>query len=565
MKKFGIIIGFTLLFIGCQADLTNDNQIGGNNSLTLSISGSRTSLGEKVGDTYPIYWCEEDKIAVNGIVSSSVQIDANEPSKATFEFNKVISYPYNITYPYCEATSAEQPIVVLPTEQNYTEGSFSNGSALMCGYATDGNNIAIKHLASVMRIPVKSAVEGVILEKIVVSSPNKIAGEFSVNCQNAAISATANSENSITYTTNIALSTSEERVFHIAIAAVDAGSCTVELFDSNGSNMTATWKANTVKAGKIYEFKALTYNAGTTCGLMPLGVYEDDWIERDGINLRFGTYNVWSDTARQGKINNETSVPARSWDNSKQAVANLIAQLNCDIIGMQEVSTVCRDDLADLVKTASKDKYELWWVDTYPSPNKNIGNAVFYDKKKFKFSDEGIYYFSETPEEPSVGWDETSYYRAALTAVVTHIESGKKFFYIATHGPLGNEANGHAGRLLVEFDKKYNTKGLPTIAVGDMNARPNGAFHKNMLTHYKDCYLVAEKKSGTIGTFNGAAESDDSLKNESNRIDHIYVHSTIMGQIDVNEYKVSLDKLDCGGELHYPSDHNPVIVDVTLR
>ena len=559
------LVVISTIFVGCQTDVTNDNQIGGNNKLTLSISSSRTSLGEKVGDTYPTYWSEDDKVAVNGNASIRVEIDADNSSKATFEFDKVISYPYNITYPYCEATSAEQPIVVLPTEQSYIEGSFSNGSAPMCGYATDGNNIAIKHLASVMRIPIKSAVEGVILEKIVVSSPNKIAGEFSVNCQNATISATANSANTITYSVDKTLATTEEDVFHIAIAAVDAGACTVELFDSNGDKMTATWKANTVKAGKIYEFKALIYNASTTCGLMPLGIYEDDWIERDGINLRFGTYNIWADSARQVKIDNEASVLARSWDNSKQAVANLIAQLNCDIIGMQEVSTVCRDDLANLVKTASKDKYELWWLDTYPSPKKDIGNAVFYDKKKFKFSDQGIYYFSETPEVPSVGWDETNYHRAALTAVVTHIESGKRFFYIATHGPLGNEANGHAGRLLVEFDKKYNTKGLPTIAVGDMNARPNGAFHQNMLTHYKDCYLVAEKKSGTIGTFNGASESDDSLKNESNRIDHIYVRSTIMGHIDVNEYKVSLDKLNCGGEMHYPSDHNPVIVDVTLR
>ena len=278
MKKFGIIIGFTLLFIGCQADLATDNQIGGNNSLTLSISGSRTSLGEKVGDTYPTYWSEEDKIAVNGIVSSSVQIDANEPSVATFSFSSNISFPYNITYPYCEATSAEQPIVVLPTEQNYTEGSFSNGSAPMCGYATDGNNIAIKHLASVMRISVKSAVEGVVLEKIVVSSPNKIAGEFAVNCQNAAISTTANSENSITYTTNIALSTSEENIFHIAIAAVDIATCTVELFDSNGDKMTATWTANTVKAGTVYEFKALTYKVGTTYGLAPLVAEDDVWV-----------------------------------------------------------------------------------------------------------------------------------------------------------------------------------------------------------------------------------------------------------------------------------------------
>ena len=112
------LVVISTIFVGCQTDLTNDNQIGGNKSLTLSISSNRTSLGEKVGNTYPLYWSKGDKVAVNGIASSGVEIDADNSSKATFEFEKVISYPYNITYPYCEATSAEQPIVVLPTEQN---------------------------------------------------------------------------------------------------------------------------------------------------------------------------------------------------------------------------------------------------------------------------------------------------------------------------------------------------------------------------------------------------------------------------------------------------------------
>ena len=269
------LVVISTIFVGCQTDVTNDNQIGGNNKLTLSISSSRTSLGEKVGDTYPTYWSEDDKVAVNGIASSGMQIDANKPSVATFSFSSNISFPYNITYPYCEATSAEQPIVVLPTEQSYIEGSFSNGSAPMCGYATDGNNIAIKHLASVMRIPVKSAVEGVILEKIVVSSPNKIAGEFSVNCQNAQIVATANSANTITYTTNIALSTTEERVFHIAIPAVDAGACTVELFDSNGDKMVVKWNAGTIQAGVVCEFKPIEYIRGEIYTLPAMDTEED--------------------------------------------------------------------------------------------------------------------------------------------------------------------------------------------------------------------------------------------------------------------------------------------------
>ena len=278
MKRFGIILGFALLFVGCQRDFTADNTVGGGNTLTVSLGKTRTSMGGKVGDTYPVYWSEGDKIVVNGVLSNEAQIDADEPATATFKFDSNIAYPYNITYPYCEATSAKQPIVEFATEQNYTEGSFSNGCAPMCGYATNGNNVTIKHLYAVMRISVKSAIEGVALNRIVVSSPNKIAGEFAVDCQNATITATENTTNSITYSTNTTLSTTEERVFYIVIPAIDVATCTVELIDSNNDKMTARWTANAIKAGKVYEFKALNFKNGISSGLEPLKVEQDTLI-----------------------------------------------------------------------------------------------------------------------------------------------------------------------------------------------------------------------------------------------------------------------------------------------
>ncbi|MBQ2026797.1 MAG: hypothetical protein II214_02740, partial [Alistipes sp.] len=116
-----------------------------------------------------------------------------------------------------------------------------------------------------------------------------------------------------------------------------------------------------------------------------------------------------------------------------------------------------------------------------------------------------------------------------------------------------------------EFDKKYNTQGLPTIVVGDMNSRPGDGFHQNMLKHFEDCYLVAEKKCGTIGTFNSGAGTDKNFTLEHRRIDHIYVHSTDKGEIKVKSYEVNRDKYNVGGQMHYPSDHNPVVVDLKLK
>ena len=291
--------------------------------------------------------------------------------------------------------------------------------------------------------------------------------------------------------------------------------------------------------------------------------------KKDELNVRIGTYNVWSHSARQWQIKKGATTETRNWENSKEAVAKLIVKLDCDILGMQEVTSVCRDDLAKLVKKYGGKKYELWWVNTYPEGHKNVvGNAVFYNKKEYKLSEQAIYYFSPTPEVMSKGWDEKRHYRASLATVVTHKKTGKKFFLLATHGPLGDVACGHAGRLLTEFDQKYNTEGLPTIVVGDMNAWPNhpkNTFYDNMTKYFEDSYLVANEKGEIIGTFNSSSGSEKNFTKPNRRIDHIYIRSTEKGKCTVNKYVVNTDKAKINGELHFPSDHNPVYIDLTIK
>jgi endonuclease/exonuclease/phosphatase family metal-dependent hydrolase len=285
------------------------------------------------------------------------------------------------------------------------------------------------------------------------------------------------------------------------------------------------------------------------------------------LNIRVGTYNIWAHYARKGNIKKGRADATRSWELSKKAVAELIVKLDCDLMGMQEVSHVCYEDLQQLVKKVGGKKYDIWWLNTYPEGHRrNVGNAIIYNKKKFKLAKQNIYYFSPTPEVRSSGWDEMRYIRAALLTEVTHKKSGRKFFFIATHGPLGDVACSHAGRLLTEFDQKYNTEGLPTIVVGDMNAYPGDGFYQNMTKYYEDSFLVAEKKnSDKPGTFNSAAGTDKNFSNPKRRIDHIYIHSTDKGKIAVKSYNVNRDKYNCGGKMHYPSDHNPVYVDLEIK
>ena len=281
MRNFwGALVAFTLLAVGCTTPSTDDSSNIANDdvtSLTLSIQSTRTSLGEKVGDTYPVFWSEGDKISVNGIASNEAVISEENKAVATFSVDAILSTPYHITYPYSEGVS---PKVVFPTKQSYVEGTFAQGCAPMCGYAeSNGNNVTLKHLAGVLRLPVKATTEGVVLDKIVVTSHNgeDISGEFEVDCATATITTSANTSNSITYSLpeNFTLSTNRESVFHITIPAVEVGSCTIEFVESSGKKMVTSWSGNSVKAGIVKEFNTITYKQGATGVLHPMDSEED--------------------------------------------------------------------------------------------------------------------------------------------------------------------------------------------------------------------------------------------------------------------------------------------------
>ena len=283
LKKVSLFFLIAICIVGCHADDTATSSTATaepSNIIYASIAQTRTSIGSKVGDIYPVYWSEEDRIVVNGVLSGKVAIDENDPSKATFAINPTPAFPLHITYPYCDATTAEEPVVEFSAEQTYTEGSFSIGAAPMCGYTESSNDVTLSHLASILRFPIKAKNEGIIMKKVVVTADTAIAGKFKVDCQNTTIEPTEQSKNCIVYTlpSNFALSTTEESIFHISLAAVNVGSCKIEFIEESGKRMEATWTPNKpLMQGVVREFKTITYEAKTGVTLQPLDTETDNF------------------------------------------------------------------------------------------------------------------------------------------------------------------------------------------------------------------------------------------------------------------------------------------------
>ena len=284
MKKLNLFLLFvSALVVSCVNYNEADPIINPNSISTISVELAqtpRTALGERDNGYYPLYWSEGDVIAVNGVCSGEAQINAQERSVAEFDLLTTHTYPLSITYPYTSSTTKDAHKVLFPAEQEYTKGSFANGSAPLYGYVADASEkVILHHLAGVLRFPIKSSGNSVVLDRVVITSKNgsKIAGEFAVNCTNGKLTPSSNAVNSVTYTLpkGFTLSSDKEEVLYIALPDVDGGYCTVEFFDGDGGKMSSNWNSNNLTAGNVNIFQTITYRRNTTCELIPWGVDED--------------------------------------------------------------------------------------------------------------------------------------------------------------------------------------------------------------------------------------------------------------------------------------------------
>ena len=121
-----------MVAVSCTTDTTEDLGVGlGNNDglteISLSLEESRTQLGEKAGDLYPLYWSEGDQISINGVESNALSVSGNSAT-ATFTIPGTLNAPYCIAYP-----AAAEGKVRFADQQSYTEGTFSNGASTMYG------------------------------------------------------------------------------------------------------------------------------------------------------------------------------------------------------------------------------------------------------------------------------------------------------------------------------------------------------------------------------------------------------------------------------------------------
>ena len=517
----GLIL-LSSLFLGCNVDEPTQSADGnGVTKIEVALPETRTSLGEKVGDIYPTYWSEGDKIVVNGVLSNEVSIDAENKSSATFEVAGVLSHPLKVTYPYAVGTTNECPYVEFKSEQTYAQGTFAEGCAPMCGYAAEsGSKVEMKHLAGLLKFPVKASAEGVVLQKIVVTSSVKISGGFDVDCAIATLAPTpytddaGSTHNVITYIlpVNYTLSTTTPSEFYIAIPAIEVGECKVEFIEASGESMVSTWNPSTpIKSGVVREFKTITYVRGDDAVLETVSLPSFDGGEVSRIfKLRAMCYNIHNCAGTDGVYD-------------EQRIADVINAAKVEAVAIQEVdSMTTRNTIKrDIMKSLGQ-KTGMYHT---------FGGAIEYKSGKYGV---GVL----TKEKP------ISYYTIPLPCsseprvlLVVELEN---YYFCCSHFSLLAEYRDEAVRIITEEAKKLKK---PMILSGDFNAKRT----ENSIQALAEHFEIFEKQGSTFTFPSGTPNRE---------IDYICLYKGNGAMAVVKEHYVYPEAV--------ASDHRPIVIDITV-
>ena len=292
------------------------------------------------------------------------------------------------------------------------------------------------------------------------------------------------------------------------------------------------------------------------------------------VTIKVGSYNLMTSDSRVKHIaKNADMSHQRYWCHSAQAVAAQVSDLDCDIIGLQEVCDSIWGLTGDkgfrkMMEDAGNTQYK--WI-LYPNGSK--GNlsydvAIGYKSDVFTELESGIYWlagiFDKSEALPTAPKGSK---RPCVWAKLQHNQTGKILFFFSTHfvvPGISKEGNAYNAENCIKYAAELiGSRKTPSIIVGDFNATKgapgfdvvegSGRWH-DVFYILKDEGLLdeSETKKGTCN-----AKNEESISGW--RPDHI----TIDGNLSAESFKTVRSKYPTtDGTEHYPSDHFPIVAEL---
>lgn len=279
------------------------------------------------------------------------------------------------------------------------------------------------------------------------------------------------------------------------------------------------------------------------------------------------TFNVASFNLR-----NAPSETSNSWQIRGPAASALIRFHEFDLFGVQEA-------YLHQIKTIASKEYDYIGVGRDDGKTRGEHSAILYKKNRFKCLESGNFWFSPTPEKPSLGWG-ARYKRICSWGKFKCLENGKVFFAFNLHiDHESEEAQRNSIAMLVQNVRRI-AAGTPHLIMGDFNlSSKHGAMQK--LSELENLASVENFPAfyGPSFSYHSYMQGQDiaSSSDFSVRIDHIFYSSKNFKPIKaglltdfIPNYPSSMKNpcdnfSESGGRVGYPSDHFPIIAKFEFR
>lgn len=256
----------------------------------------------------------------------------------------------------------------------------------------------------------------------------------------------------------------------------------------------------------------------------------------DEDEIKVMSFNIRTDSSSDG---------TNGWSYRKSACVEMIKDQKPTIIGFQEAKFTLQ---WSYMKEQLKDDYVGFGVSRTTGKESGSGECmgIMYDKNVVEKLDGGTFWLSETPNEPSKGWD-SGYTRSSTWGLFKHKPTGKTFFYINTHlDNEGNTARIEGMKLIAKRFEPYKDE-CPIFLTGDMNVDLSDKAMQAIRDFMWNTRLYAPTELTDFkGTYNGF-----STKTSNTIIDHIYCSKGMK----VVEYHTITEKY---GSAKFVSDHYPI-------
>jgi len=251
------------------------------------------------------------------------------------------------------------------------------------------------------------------------------------------------------------------------------------------------------------------------------------------------TYNIRYDNPGDGENN---------WHKRKVRLLNEVQFLEPDFLGTQEA-------LLHQLQYLDSGLVDYEFVGVGRDDGKEAGefSALFYNEARYELLNSGTFWLSNTPNEPSKGWD------AAIKRVCSYGQfrrkgTGRVVWVFNTHfDHRGEEARKESAKLIIEKINGWTKAEDKVVLMGDLNLRPETEPIQYLSRQMKDArHCVSCVVSGSEETWNGFAYD---AANAGNRIDYIFTSN-----LEVSRYAV-FSQLING---RFNSDHFPVYIEFSL-